>query len=89
MAKEPGASQTPLTEAQARALASWWGGRYHRLKPGREGAEVRHGVRLESSLANAAAPGKNAKLIICFLEEAGSLEQRRQSVNPGAPDWVG
>lgn len=89
MPKEKGGGQTPLTEAQARALASWWGGRYQRLKPGRKGAEVLHGVRLESALANEAAPRKNEKIIICFMEEAGSLERCRQSDNPGAPDWVG
>ncbi len=82
MAQAKSRGNTPLTEPQALALASWWKGRYLRLQPQHGGEEVLHGVQLPLSLEGEVA-------VIYFWEEAKHLEHRRSSVNPWAPDWVG
>ncbi|MCL6621584.1 MAG: hypothetical protein K6T55_05725 [Syntrophobacterales bacterium] len=64
---------TPLTEAQARALAYWWGGRYRRRPE-----DGRHVVALPDF------PGE-----IWTREQARRVEHRRPEVNPQAVDWVG
>jgi len=82
MAQRKRAGNTPLTESQARALASWWSVGYLRLKPPQEGGEPLHGVKVPRALKSEAA-------VIYFWEEVKCLEDQRSSVNPEAPDWVG
>jgi len=82
MAQERIAGNIPLTESQARAIASWWNGRYLRLKLPQDGGKSFHGVKLPMALESEAA-------VIYFWEEVKCLEHRRGSVNPGALDWVG
>jgi hypothetical protein len=79
---------TGLTEAQARALAAWWGGRYERkASPGAPGA-AGHGVILNAA-AREDRSMQSPEITIFSLEEARDLEQFRQAVNPHSPDWVG
>jgi len=82
MVQRKSAGNTPLTESQARAIASWWSVRYLRLQPQQEGGEPLHGVKLPRGLKSEAA-------VIYFWEEVKCLEHQRSSVNPKAPDWVG
>ena len=82
MAQETIGGKIPLTESQARALAFWWSGRYHRLKPEHKGEESLHGVNILMTQVSEAAS-------IYFLEDANCLENQRNSINPGAPDWLG
>ena len=78
---------TSLTEAQARALAAWWGGRYERkVTPGGSGS-AGHGVTLAAARKDRfMRPGE---ITIFSLEEARALEKSREAVNPHSPDWVG
>jgi len=78
-----------LTETQARALADWWGGRYHQeLSP--EGSGItRHGVIFKASGEQDQEMGAFQEIAIFSLEEAQALEKLRDVVNPGAPDWIG
>lgn len=82
MMKEKASTETPLTDSQARTLATWWSGRHLRLKSQRDRAESLHGVKLPAALGSEEA-------VIIFLEEAKLLENHRNGVNPGAPDWLG
>jgi hypothetical protein len=82
MRQEKTSSETPLTESQARALAAWWHGRYFPLKSQPERAESVHGVQLPMALGSEVA-------VIYFVEQAKLLENHRNDVNLGAPDWVG
>jgi hypothetical protein len=78
---------TSLTEAQARALAAWWGGRYEKkVTPGGSGS-AGHGVTLAAVREDRSVP--SPEIIIFSLEEARDLEKFRQAVNPHSPDWVG
>jgi len=80
---------TGLTEAQARALADWWGGRYqHTSAPGGAGKTC-HGVILKASGPCGPAKAISLETVIFSLEEAQALEKFRDVNNPGAPDWVG
>jgi hypothetical protein len=78
-----------LTEVQARALADWWGGRYKQVKNPEESGEVWHGVVCRQLNREDQAMPPSQELVVCSLEEARSLENFRDAVNPGAPDWVG
>ena len=78
-----------LTEVQARALADWWGGTYHRVaSPGTPG-EVCHGVILPGEDQPGRQTPASRETAIYSREEAQALEKFRDAVNPGAPDWVG
>jgi hypothetical protein len=80
---------TGLTEAQARALAAWWGGRYERkASPGAPGA-AGHGVIIFSPGGHDRSVAPSPEVTIFSLEEARELEKFRQAVNPHSPDWVG
>jgi hypothetical protein len=74
-----------LTEAQARALADWWGGRYHQVISLESPGPACHGVIFEPCGRQELA----TQLAIFSLEEAQALEKVRGFDNPGAPDWVG
>ena len=78
-----------LTEVQARALADWWGGRYKEVRKPEEPGEVRHGVVLRPSDREDQEAPLSPELVVLTLEEARSLENCRDAINPGAPDWVG
>jgi len=80
---------TGLTEAQARTLADWWGGRYQQLTAPESGGEACHGVILQASAPCGPAHATPLEAIIFSLEEARALEKLRGVNNPGAPDWVG
>jgi hypothetical protein len=81
--------KTSLSEAQARALADWWRGKYHQVNSPDCPGSTCHGVIIEScgtqDLANPTAHQRT----IFSLEEARLLEQARGHDNPGATDWVG
>lgn len=81
-------SATGLTEAQARALAAWWGGRYEsKVTPGGSGS-AGHGVTFAAA-AREDRSVPSPEITIFSLEEARSLEKSREAVNPHSPDWVG
>jgi hypothetical protein len=82
MVRAKNADHTPLTESQALALASWWSGVYLLLKPQQEGGASLHGVKIPIALTDDTA-------VIYCCEDAKRMENRRNTVNPGAPDWVG
>jgi hypothetical protein len=82
MAPKPSSRGTPLTETQARTLAAWWGGRYLRRQASQANGKPWHGVQLPG------APDDEVAVIYSW-QEAQRREGRRNSVNPGAPDWVG
>lgn len=87
MATEDQQGMTPLTEQQAKALADWWGGDYQAMREvSGEDTAVVHGVVMPGEKF---CPGKAHRLAIFSLEKATALENRRSSINPGAPDWVG
>ena len=75
-----------LTEIQARALADWWGGSYKQVLDPKNSGEVWHGVVFRPP--DWATP-PSSELVVFTLEEARSLENCRETINPGAPDWVG
>jgi hypothetical protein len=80
---------TGLTEAQARALADWWGGRYQELSVPEGSGDTCHGVILHRSCRRGSALPGSGETVIFSLEEAQALEKCRDVNNPGAPDWVG
>ena len=80
---------TGLTEAQARALADWWGGGYQKLSGPKGSGGACHGVILHRSGQGGSAGPGTRETIIFSLEEAQALEKFRDVNNPGAPDWVG
>jgi hypothetical protein len=80
---------TRLTEAQARALADWWGGRYQQVISPDSPARACHGVIIEPGGKQSHVTPASCQLAIFSLEEAQVLEKARGPDNPGAPDWVG
>lgn len=80
-------STTRLTEVQAKILADWWGGSYRRIMGTEKSGEVLHGVvfRPHNPEEFALPP----ELAVFSLEEARALENVRDAVNPGSPDWLG
>ena len=78
-----------LTEVQARALADWWGGSYKQVRDPVESGEVRHGVVLRPPDREDQEVALSPELVVFTLAEARSLENCRDAINPGAPDWVG
>ncbi len=79
---------TGLTEAQARALAAWWGGRYEsKGTPGAPGAAGHGVILIAAAWGDRCVP--TPEITIFSLEEARDLEKSRQAVNPHSPDWVG
>jgi hypothetical protein len=80
--------KTRLTEDQARALADWWGGVYHRLRAAPPEVGILHGVVWKSGCEAGSLGGEPGAPAVFFLEEACHLDNRRGEINPGAPDWV-
>jgi hypothetical protein len=80
---------TRLTEAQARALADWWGGRYHQVTSPDCPGQACHGVIIEPEAKQDSAAFISCQRAVFSLEEAQALEKARGPDNPGAPDWVG
>lgn len=78
-----------FTEVQARALADWWGGSYKPVRDPEESGEFRHGVVLRPPDRENQVVPLSPELVVFTLEEARSLENCRDAINPGAPDWVG
>lgn len=83
------AGKTQLTEAQARALAHWWGGDYQQTKGPAGQGEVRHGVVFASPGQGDSHAPASPGVAVFSLEEVCHLENSRDAINPGAPDWVG
>jgi hypothetical protein len=81
--------KTSLTESQARALADWWGGRYHQIFSPEGPNHACHGVIIETSGAQDSTAPASCQRTIFSLEEARILEQLRGHDNQGATDWVG
>ncbi len=80
-------AESRLTEAQARALAAWWGGRYERkVSPGAPAGG--HGVILTAA-ARENGSARSPEITVFSLEEARALEKSREAVNPHSPDWAG
>jgi hypothetical protein len=77
---------TRLSEAQARALADWWGGTVERITSPDLPGETWYGVVFPKDSQAACLPREPA---IFSLEEARFLENLRDVNNPNAPDWVG
>jgi hypothetical protein len=80
---------TRLTEAQAKALADWWGGKYHEAIGLESQGKACHGVIFTPDGKQERADPVSRQLAIFSLEEARALENTRTADNPGAPDWVG
>ena len=78
-----------LTEVQARTLADWWGGSYKQVKDPEESGAVWHGVVLRPPDHIDQEVPLSPEFVVFTLEEARSLENCRDAINPGAPDWVG
>ena len=78
-----------LTEIQARALADWWGGSYRQVVDPEESGGVLHGVVFRPPDREDQAAAPSSGLVVFTLEEARSLENSRDAINPGATDWVG
>jgi hypothetical protein len=78
-----------LTEIQARALADWWGGSYKQVMEPGESGEVRHGAVFRQLHREDQEAPLLPEHVVFTLEEARSLENCRDAINPGAPDWVG
>ena len=78
-----------LTEVQARALADWWGGSYKQVMDPRNSGEVWHGVVFRPPDVEDQAAPPALELVVFTLEEARSLANCREAINPGATDWVG
>lgn len=77
---------TRLSEAQARALADWWGGSLQQVSSPDQAGETFFGVVFPKDSQAACLSPKPA---IFSLEEARFLENLRDVNNPSAPDWVG
>jgi hypothetical protein len=82
-------AKTRLTEAQARTLADWWGGKYHQVISPECPGDTCHGVIIEPDGAQDLAAPASCQRAIFSLEEAKIMEQARGHDNPGAPEWVG
>jgi hypothetical protein len=80
---------TRLSEVQARTLADWWGGKYSQVMSPERSGEAWHGVIFEPSARETQAMPESRPIAVFSLEEARSLENLRNAVNPEAPDWVG
>jgi len=80
--------KTPLTEAQARALAHWWGGGYHWVAQPGPGADFWHGVVVGHQGRKECLPPESPQIAVFSLEEVQVLENFRDAVNPGTRDWV-
>jgi len=81
--------KTSLTEAQARALADWWGGKYRQVISPECPENTCHGVIIESEAAKNLAIPPSCPRAVFSLEEAKIIEKARGHDNPGARDWVG
>jgi hypothetical protein len=81
--------KTGLTEAQARALADWWGGRYHQIISPESPGSTCYGVIIEPDGVKDLAIPPSCPRAIFFLEEAKIIEKVRGHDNLGAPDWIG
>jgi len=81
--------KTSLTEAQARALADWWGGKYHQAISPECPEHTRHGVIIATRGSQDLANPTSGQKAVFFLEEAKIIEKGRGHDNPGATDWVG
>ena len=79
---------TRLTEAQARTLADWWGGRYQLVISPECPGYACHGVIMEPGGKQDLASPVSCQLAIFSLEDAQVLEKARGPDNPGAPDWI-
>jgi len=80
---------TRLTEAQARTLADWWGGRYHQVISPDSQETACHGVIIEPIGRQDLSTPVSCQRAVFSLEEAQVLEKARGPDNPGAPDWIG
>ncbi len=80
---------TRLTEAQARALADWWGGKYNQVISQNSPGTACHGVIFEPSERQDLATPVSCQRAVFSLEDAQALEKARGPDNPGAPDWIG
>jgi hypothetical protein len=80
---------TGLTEAQARALADWWGGSFQELSSPGGAGKARYAVICEVPDQDPPAPPHPRAVVVWSLEGAQALEKLRDAVNPCAPDWVG
>jgi hypothetical protein len=80
---------TRLTETQARALADWWGGKYHQIISPDCPGNTCHGVIFEARGGKNLGTAASCQPAIFSLEEAQTLEKARGPDNPGAKDWVG
>ena len=78
-----------LSEIQARALADWWGGRYQQVSNPEGSEEVWHGIVFRASDQADLSNLMSSEVMVFSLEDAQALENFRDVVNPGAPDWVG
>ena len=75
--------KTRLAEAQARALADWWGGRYRQVISPECPGKVCYGVIIEPDGAQDLAIPPSCPRAIFSLEEAKILEQVRGPENEG------
>ena len=82
-------AKTSLTEAQARSLADWWGGKYHQVINPECPENTCHGVIIEPDGVQDLAIPASCRRAIFSLEEAKFIEKVRGHDNPAAPDWVG
>ncbi len=89
MARSTRLEKTSLTEAQARALADWWGEKYHQVASPECPGNTCHGVIIEYNDIKNQAAHSSCPRAIFSLEEAIIIEQARGHDNPGATDWVG
>jgi len=80
---------TRLSEAQARALADWWGGSLEQISSPGQAGETFFGVVFPSWGQEDQTIPHSQKTAIFSLEEARFLENLRDGNNPNAPDWVG
>jgi len=80
---------TRLSEAQARALADWWGGSLQQIIGLDQTGETWYGVVLPGTARENQEMPLFQELAVFSLEEARSLEKLRDVNNPNSPDWVG
>jgi hypothetical protein len=82
--------KTPLTEPQAKSLADWWGGAYHKtIVPSAQGVQAMHGVMIACGHHPDAEGSSSSGGSLWSLEEVRELENLRSAINPAAADWVG
>ena len=89
MARTNRSAITRLTEAQARALADWWGGKYHQAISPECPEHTHHGVIIATRGSQDLENPTSGPKAIFSLEEAKIMEKARGHDNPGATDWVG